>query len=55
VHAENFDRYKEDESVFAHEAGFDAFMTGAAYLRIMYQLNGNQKKQTALNQKLIFN
>eukprot|EP01102_Stenamoeba_stenopodia_P005043 TRINITY_DN15546_c0_g1_i1.p1 TRINITY_DN15546_c0_g1~~TRINITY_DN15546_c0_g1_i1.p1 ORF type:complete len:550 (+),score=125.28 TRINITY_DN15546_c0_g1_i1:168-1817(+) len=40
VHADNFDRYKEDESKFAHEAGFDAFMTGAAYLRMMYILNG---------------
>ncbi|ELR22146.1 ribonuclease, putative [Acanthamoeba castellanii str. Neff] len=39
VHAEGFDRYRENEE-YAHEAGFDAYMTGAIFAAYLEQIVG---------------
>lgn len=42
-HAEGFDRYREERSEdYAHEAGFDAFMTGAIFAAFVDQIAGNE-------------
>src|SRR5690606_461280 len=47
-HAPGFDRYRGvGEQIYVHEAGLDAWMTGVAYLRVMYQISKNRQNMDA--------
>jgi poly(A)-specific ribonuclease len=37
-HAEGFDRYLDHSGDYHHEAGFDAFLVGDVFLRLIYHL-----------------